>query len=67
MVELGAKHIRYGVTADMFPMMGESLLIALQATLNEDFTDDIKEAWIDTYAELSGDMVRGQVQARRRF
>ena len=66
MLELGAKHIRYGVKADMFPMMGESLLIALAATLGDEFTDDTKEAWIDTYKELSGDMVKGQVLARKR-
>ncbi|KAL7571327.1 hypothetical protein ACA910_007645 [Epithemia clementina (nom. ined.)] len=66
MLELGAKHIRYGVKADMFPMMGESLLIALQATLGDDFTDELKEAWVETYGELSGDMIRGQAQARKR-
>ena len=65
MLELGAKHIRYGVKADMFPVMGDSLLLALGSVLKDDFTDEIREAWVETYAELSGDMIKGQVRARR--
>lgn len=67
MVELGGKHIQYGVTADMFPVMGESLLLALKSTLDaKDFTAKIKQAWVDTYGFLSGEMIQGQLQARKR-
>mmetsp|Transcript_16406 Transcript_16406/g.21479 ORF Transcript_16406/g.21479 Transcript_16406/m.21479 type:complete len:161 (-) Transcript_16406:161-643(-) len=64
MLELGAKHVRYGVRAEMFPVMGESILIALRTTLKESFTAVIEEAWKETFAELSGDMVRGMSAAR---
>ncbi|KAL7557860.1 hypothetical protein ACA910_010911 [Epithemia clementina (nom. ined.)] len=60
MLDLGAKHQRYGVGPDMFPVMGEALLYTLKATLKGDFTKDIEQAWIETYKELSGDMIRGQ-------
>eukprot|EP00523_Entomoneis_sp_CCMP467_P006946 CAMPEP_0168732538 /NCGR_PEP_ID=MMETSP0724-20121128/7822_1 /TAXON_ID=265536 /ORGANISM="Amphiprora sp., Strain CCMP467" /LENGTH=159 /DNA_ID=CAMNT_0008779559 /DNA_START=52 /DNA_END=531 /DNA_ORIENTATION=- len=63
MLELGAKHIRYGVKPDMFPQMGEALMIALESALGKDFTPTVREAWQETYSELSGDMVRGMAQA----
>ena len=61
MLDLGAKHVRFGVRPEMFPQMGDALLLALEATLKDEFTPPIKEAWIETYGALSGDMVRGMV------
>ncbi len=63
MLELGAKHVRYGVKADMFPIMGDAIIIALRSSLKENFTKEIEEAWVETFRELSGDMVRGMAQA----
>ena len=60
MQELGVKHIRYGVRPEMFPVMGEALLITLEETLGVDFDDAIRDAWIETYAELSQDMIKAQ-------
>lgn len=60
MMELGAKHRRYGVKPEMFPVMGESLLIMLEKVLGDSFTDAKREAWKETYGELSADMIAAQ-------
>ena len=62
MQELGVKHIRYGVRPDMFPVMGEALLHTLEQTLGTDFSDEIKDAWKETYHELAQDMVKAQLK-----
>lgn len=60
MEELGVKHIRYGVKADMFPLMGESMIYTLERTLGADFNDEVRAAWEETFKELSQDMVKAQ-------
>jgi len=60
MQDLGAKHVRYGVKADLFPAMGEALIATLECTLEDQFTETIKQSWEQTYKELSDDMIRGQ-------
>lgn len=62
MAELGVKHIRYGVRPDMFPMMGDALLETLETTLGDSFNDNVREAWKETYAELSQDMIKAQLK-----
>jgi methyl-accepting chemotaxis protein len=66
MTELGIKHVRYGVTAEMFPIMGDALLHTLESTLKDDFTEPVKAAWVEVYSALSQDMVRAQVKAKIR-
>jgi hemoglobin-like flavoprotein len=67
MHELGMKHVRYGVKPEMFPIMGDALLHTLETTLKSDFTETIKEAWIEVYSALSQDMIRAQVKAKKRI
>ena len=62
MQELGVKHVRYGVRPEMFPVMGEALLKTLEATIGADFNDAVRDAWKETYAELSQDMIRAQTK-----
>ena len=58
MADLGAKHIRYGVKAHMFPIMGRCLIEVLEECLPEGyFTPTIKEAWVETYGALSADLI----------
>lgn len=57
MAELGAKHKRYGVKAEMFVFMGESLILMLEKLLGNQFTEATREAWKETYGELSNDMI----------
>jgi hemoglobin-like flavoprotein len=66
MHELGLKHVRYGVKPEMFPIMGDALVHTLETTLKGNFTEPVKEAWLQVYAALSQDMIRAQLQAKRR-
>jgi methyl-accepting chemotaxis protein len=66
MTELGTKHVRYGVKPEMFPIMGDALMHTLETTLKADFTQPVKDAWLQTYSALSQDMIRAQVKAKTR-
>eukprot|EP00523_Entomoneis_sp_CCMP467_P021120 CAMPEP_0168852416 /NCGR_PEP_ID=MMETSP0727-20121128/12963_1 /TAXON_ID=265536 /ORGANISM="Amphiprora sp., Strain CCMP467" /LENGTH=185 /DNA_ID=CAMNT_0008906533 /DNA_START=52 /DNA_END=610 /DNA_ORIENTATION=+ len=59
MYDLGSKHTRYGVKADMFPQMGKALMVALEAILKHTLNDATRDAWKKTFAELSSEMIRG--------
>ena len=57
--DLGEKHARYGVTPEMFTVMGESLSEMMGSTLGESVYNKAAEAaWAETYEAISGDMVR---------
>ena len=60
MLDLGSKHRRYGVKPDMFPIMGESLIKMLEKVLGDSFSQNKRDAWLETYGELSADMIEGQ-------
>ena len=66
LLELGAKHQRYGVKPEMFAVMGDSLLHMLAHVLGSSCDESTREAWVETYAELSQDMISAQVKGRRR-
>jgi hemoglobin-like flavoprotein len=59
LLELGEKHIKYGVKPEMFPIMGDCLAGTLLDTLGEDeMTDEVVAAWREVYKELTADMVK---------
>jgi hemoglobin-like flavoprotein len=59
MLELGEKHVRYGVKPEMFPIMGDCLISTLQSVLPEDVMNEtVVDAWKETYKELSSDMIK---------
>jgi len=51
--ELGRRHSSYGVQFDHYGTVGEALIWALDKSLNQDFTSEVREAWTDTYAHLA--------------
>lgn len=59
MVELGDKHRRFGVQAEMFPVMKDSLILTLREKLSDsDFTEATEAAWNQTFDGLSSIMIR---------
>ena len=61
LLELGQKHVNYGVKPEYFPSMGRALIFAIQEQLGEDeFTSEIKDSWVEVYGALSYDMIRAQ-------
>ncbi len=60
-MELGANHVRYGAKPESFPSMGRSLVDTVETLLTPDeFTREIKDAWVEVYGALSYDMIRAQ-------
>ena len=62
MTSLGKKHVRYGVTPEMFPAMGAALISTLETCLRNhgskvDFNDRVRDSWREVYGSLSGDMI----------
>lgn len=65
LLELGEKHVRYGVKPEYFPSMGRALIDTVQEALGEkDFTSDIKADWVEVFGALSYDMIRAQKNVR---
>ncbi len=54
--ELGRKHVEYGVKDEHYKPVGEALIYTLEKGLGEEFTPEVKEAWVTTYTTLEGVM-----------
>ncbi len=53
---LGERHVGYGVTDKDYDTVGEALIWTLEQGLGDDFTDDVKSAWVDVYTILADTM-----------
>jgi hemoglobin-like flavoprotein len=60
---LGAKHVDYGVTPDMFDWVGDALLATLAEILDEQWSDDVALAWQQAYGAIAGLMCEGMAAA----
>ena len=56
-VEMARRHVNYGVKAEHYSMVGKALLWTLQKMLAEKWNDEIRNAWVNCYAILSGTMI----------
>ena len=56
---LGTRHIKYGVLPEQYPMVGSTLLKSMAATLDENWTDNIAEAWTEAYKAIAEIMLDG--------
>ncbi len=61
---MGAKHVEYGVTDEMYGWVGESLLAALQEVAGADWTPRVDQAWHDALGAIAGLMLEGARQSR---
>ena len=53
---LGIRHGTYGVTIEQYALVREALMWALQETLGEAFTSDVKAAWMAVFTVLANMM-----------
>lgn len=53
----GRRHIDYGVKDEDYATVGEALIWTLGAGLGDDFTDEVKQAWLEAYTILSTTMI----------
>jgi len=54
---LAKKHVSYGVKPDHYRPVGEALIWTLEKGLGDDFTPEIRDAWLAAYGALSGVMI----------
>ncbi len=54
--DLGKRHVAYGVTDAHYKPVGEALIYTLEKGLGDDFTPEVKEAWVTTYTTLQNVM-----------
>ena len=59
LVALGAKHVDYGVTDEMYGWVGESLLATLAEVAGEAWTSRVEKAWTEAFGAISGLMLAG--------
>ena len=57
--ELGKRHSRYGVTHQHYDSVGQALLWTLGQGLGDQFTPDVKDAWVTVYGLLANTMKGG--------
>jgi hemoglobin-like flavoprotein len=55
--ELGRRHVGYGVEESHYDDVGAALLQALRNALQDDFTDEVEEAWATVYGDLAETMI----------
>jgi hypothetical protein len=55
-LELGGKHVVYGVKASHYDPMGRALISTLQEILGDRFTQQQKDSWLEVYQALTYDM-----------
>ncbi len=60
---LGKRHLAYGVKDTHYETVGTALILALEDFLGEDFTPDLRNAWLQTYNLLAQVAIRGANQA----
>ena len=60
LLELGKKHVTYGVKAEYFPFMTKSIICMMKEMLGSEFTSTDQKAWEDVLSVLIADMVKGQ-------
>ena len=56
---LGARHVKYGALPEHYPLVGSALLTTFGQYLKEEWTPEVKQAWIDAYVAISDIMLDG--------
>ncbi len=44
---LGARHVKYGALPEHYPLVGSALLTTFEQYLKEQWTPDVKQAWVE--------------------
>ncbi len=62
---LGARHVRYGVRDEMYPWVGECLLVALAEAAGEAWTPHVQEQWVAAFGAIQSMMLAGAAAVRK--
>jgi hemoglobin-like flavoprotein len=63
---LGARHVDYGATAEMYPLVGEVLLASMAEIAGDGWTQEIEAAWAEAYGVVQSVMLEGAAEAEER-
>ncbi len=56
---LGARHVKYGALPEHYPIVGAALLKTFQTYLGDDWTPEVKQAWVEAYGLITEVMLKG--------
>ena len=56
---LGARHVKYGALPEHYPLVGSALLTTFEQYLQQKWTPEVKQAWVDAYGAISNIMLDG--------
>ena len=56
---LGARHVKYGALPEHYPLVGGALLTTFEQYLQDKWTPQVKQAWVDAYGAISEIMLDG--------
>ncbi len=54
---MALRHVAYGVKEEHYVPVGQALIMALEKTMGNAFTPEVKEAWVAAYKMLSETMI----------
>lgn len=57
--QLGRRHVAYGAVEAHYQVVAETLIWTLEQGLGKDFTEEIKQAWLDALNIIAGLMIAG--------
>ena len=61
--ELGRRHVAYGVKQADYDTVGAALIATLEKGLGDDFTLEVRDAWLAFYTAVAGKMLAGAASA----
>lgn len=56
---LGTRHVKYGALPEHYPAVGNALLQSFETYLKEEWTPEVKQAWVEAYAAITALMLEG--------
>ena len=56
---LGARHVQYGALPEHYPLVGNALLTTFEQYLEDGWTPEVKQAWVDAYGAITELMLSG--------
>ena len=56
---LGARHVKYGALPVHYPLVGGALLTTFEQYLQDKWTPEVRQAWVDAYGAISEMMLDG--------
>lgn len=61
--DMGARHAGYGVSDEDYGKVADAFLWALSQGLGDEFTDEVKQAWVVVYTIVAETMMAGAAEA----